>query len=169
MKINFYNTICHLIIVRTRFLEKFDSWSWTWVDVVFMLIWCDMIQSLVFDPLIFSRLNAYTWFEEVEHMMFWLNIYAWFEEAEHVMLSKLIEHLRLIWGSEAHDVIKVDWMSTFDLKKQSTWCYQSWLNVYAWFEEAKHVMLSKLIECLRLIWRSGACDVIKVDWDQVIM
>ena len=36
-----------------------------------------------------------------------LNVYAWFGEAEHVMFFKLVEYLRLIWGSEARDVLEV--------------------------------------------------------------
>ena len=81
-----------------------------------MLMWCNMVQSLVFDPLILS----------------WLNAYAWFEEAGHVIFLKLIEHLRLIWESGARDVLEVDWTPTLDLRKWNKWCSQSWLNAYAW-------------------------------------
>ena len=45
-----------------RFLEKFDSWSWTCVDVLVLLIWCDVVRNLKFDPLILSRLDACAWF-----------------------------------------------------------------------------------------------------------
>ena len=62
--------------VCTRFLEKFDSWSWTWVDVLFLLIWCDVVRSIEFDPLILSRLDAYVWFEEAEQVMF-LKLESW--------------------------------------------------------------------------------------------
>ena len=51
-------------------MNKFDSWSRTWVDVIFLLIWWDVIWSLEFDHLILSRLNANAWFEEAEHMVF---------------------------------------------------------------------------------------------------
>ena len=73
------------MIVHTRFSKKFGSWSWTYVDVVFMLIWCDVVQSLEFDLLILSRLDAYAWFEEAKHVMF-LKLGSWkkaciFEEA----------------------------------------------------------------------------------------
>ena len=54
------------VVVCTRFLEKFASWSWTWVDVVFLLIWYNVVRYLEFDHLILSRLNVYTWFWESE-------------------------------------------------------------------------------------------------------
>ena len=106
-------------LVHTRFPEKFNSWSWTWVKVVFLwtwvkvvflLIWCDAVQSLEFDHLVIS----------------WLDAYAWFG------------------GSEAHDVLEVCWTFMLDLEKRSTWCFSNWLNVYAWFEKAEHVMFLKL-------------------------
>ena len=80
------------------------------VDVVSLLIWCDAVQSLEFDPLILSRLYAYAWFGEsgardvleicwtstldLEKWnmwcpLNWLNAYAWFEKVEHVMFLKL--------------------------------------------------------------------------------
>ena len=62
--------------VQTRFSEKFGLWSWTCVDVVFMLIWCDVVRSLEFDPLILSQLDAYAWFEEAKHVMF-LKLKSW--------------------------------------------------------------------------------------------
>ena len=46
------------INVRTRFLEKSDSWSRTCVDVAFMLILYDVVRSLEFYPLILSWLNV---------------------------------------------------------------------------------------------------------------
>ena len=88
----------------------YDSWIWAWVDVVFLLIWCDAVQSLEFDHLILSWLDAYAWFggsgaRDVLEVCWtstldlekrstwcsssWLNAYAWFEEAEHVMFLKL--------------------------------------------------------------------------------
>ena len=96
--------------VRTRFLEKFDSWSWTNVGLVFLLIWWDVVRSLEFDPLILSRLDVYAWFggSEARDVLevcwmctldlgkrsmrcssSWLNAYSWFEEAKHVMFLKL--------------------------------------------------------------------------------
>ena len=63
-------------ICSTKFLAKFGSWSWTCVNVVFMLIWCDVVQSLEFDPLILSRLDSFVWFEEAEHVMF-LRLESW--------------------------------------------------------------------------------------------
>ena len=98
------------MFVRTRFSEKFDSWCWTWLDVVFLLVWCDVVLSLQFDTLILSRLNAYAWFggsgahdilevswtstldlgkRSTRCSSSWLNAYTWFEKAEYVMFSKL--------------------------------------------------------------------------------
>ena len=50
-----------------------------------MLIWCNVVRSLEFDPLILSRLDADAWFEEAKHVMF-LDLESWkktciFEEA----------------------------------------------------------------------------------------
>ena len=94
--------------VNTRFSKKLDSWCWTWVDVVFLLIWCDVVRFLELYSLILSRLDAYAWFEEMEHVMF----------------LKFVERLRLIWRSGARDFLRVGWMSMFDLRKRRTWC--SW-------------------------------------------
>ena len=62
--------------IRTRFSKKFDLWCWIWVGVVFVLSWCDVVQSLEFDHPILFRLDAYAWFEEVEHVMF-LKLESW--------------------------------------------------------------------------------------------
>ena len=80
------------------------------VEVVFLLIWCDVVLSLQFDHLILYRLNVYAWFG----------------------------------GSGARDFLEVSWTSTFDLGKRSTRYSSSWLNAYAWFENAEHVMFLKL-------------------------
>ena len=99
-----------VVVVHTRFLEKFISWSWTWVDVVSLLILlrCDSISRI------------------------------WSSD------SLSTGCLRLIW------------------RKRSTWCSWSFLNVYAWFGEVKHVMFFKLVECLCLIWGSRTRDVLEV-------
>ena len=47
------------------------------------------------------------------------------------------------------------------LRKRITWCFWSLLQVYAWFREAEHVMWFKLVECLCLIWGSGARNVLE--------
>lgn len=44
-----------------RFSNKCVLWSWTCVDVAFVLTWSGVVRFLVLDPLIFSWLNAYTW------------------------------------------------------------------------------------------------------------
>ena len=74
----------------------------------------------------------------------WLNAYAWF-------------------GSGARDILEVGWMPILDLRKQST-CSWNCLNAYTWFEKAKHVMVWKLVELLRLIWETRACDGLEAGW-----
>ena len=94
----------HEIYEEIWFVELNLSWC------CILLIWCDVVQSLEFDHLILSRLDAYAWFR----------------------------------GSGARDILEVCWTSTLDLGKRSTRCFSSWLNAYAWFEEAEHVMFLKL-------------------------
>ena len=74
------------VIVRKRFSKKFDSWSWTCVDVV-ELIWSNVVWSLEFDLLILSRLDAYAWFEEAKHVTF-LKFDSWSKEAKYVTFLK---------------------------------------------------------------------------------
>ena len=73
----------------------------------------------------------------------------------------------LMWCGPISRIWSFDSLSTGCLRliwrKRSTWCSWSLLNVYAWFREARHVVFFKLVECLCLIWGSGAHDVFEVE------
>lgn len=72
MKYFVYNHFLVHCGLHEIFIEKFNLWTPTCINNVFMLIWCN--ES--FDLLILSHLDAYAWFEEAEHVTF-LKLESW--------------------------------------------------------------------------------------------
>ena len=78
-------SICSNEVFReTCFVELNFCWCW---------LWCDVVYSLVFDPLTLTRLNTYTWFQKVEHVMF-LKLESW-KKAYIFKETKIFESGRL--------------------------------------------------------------------------
>ena len=146
---NFGINILKIKSVHTRFQQKFDSWSWTWVDVVFFvdLMQCGSISRIwSFDSLSirwlcliwkkrntwcsWSLLNAricLIWRSEARTWCSWCsNVYAWFEEVEHMWCSwswnntsKENDRLQELGQSSKEDDQLQGW-STPGVRKSST-------------------------------------------------
>ena len=105
--------------VYTRFSKKFNSIDFrrnlirrfelgvdSCIFVDFMR--CGSISRIWSSDSLSTRCLRLIW-RKRSTWCFWslLNVYAWFGEAEHVMSFKLVEFLRLIWGSGTCEVLEV--------------------------------------------------------------